>query len=315
MKSLLITGGSGFIGHAIVEQVYDQYDRIVIYSRSEAKQAEMKRKWPEYPDNKMRYMIGDVRDKDRLVSALRGVTHVIHAAALKRVETAEYDPSECIKTNVIGAMNVIEACNIAGVQKCLTTSTDKAAAPETLYGSTKLCAERLFVAANNLGTCRFSICRYANVWGSTGSVIELWDKQYAAGDYLTVTDLRMTRMWIHPKVAAAFIVSKFDVMQGGEVFVPAIPGQSIRDIIINHYPDAKVKETGLRPSEKMHEIMITDVDSRDCYLDAGWYTIYPAHHDWTADMKRRGVKMPEGFTLTSEKSDLPFQNRNAEGDL
>ena len=200
--NLLITGGSGFIGNEIVKQIYDKYDRIVIYSRSESKQAEMKERFPEYPDNKMRYMVGDVRDVTRLTSAMRGIDHVIHAAALKRVETAEYDPAECLKTNVVGTMNVIEACNSAGIKKCITTSTDKAAAPETLSGSSKLCAERLFVSANNLGKCRFSICRYANVEGSTGSVVELWHRQHNAGIPLTITDVRMSRMWIQADVAA-----------------------------------------------------------------------------------------------------------------
>lgn len=307
--NLLITGGSGTIGNEIVAQVYHEYDRIVIYSRGEAKQAEMKQRFPEYPDNKMRYMIGDVRDKDRLAQAMRGVDRVIHAAAIKRVEVAEYDPEECIKTNVLGAMNVIEACNAAGVKQCLTTSTDKAAAPETLYGSSKLCAERLFVAANNLGKCRFSICRYANVVGSTGSVLQTWKKQVEAGDPITITNPHMTRMWISQNEAALFITHKFLVMQGGEIFVPNLLGKNMlvmaRDFIsANNLPiDTRIVEIPMRPSEKLHEVLITEVDARHAYFCGDYYVVYPAHHAWCKNIFPLGHKVPDGFTLTSEVRD------------
>lgn len=300
--NLLITGGSGTIGNEITRQAYDKCDRIVIYSRGEAKQAEMKELFPEYPDNKMRYLIGDVRDPNRLTSAMRGIDHVIHAAAIKRVEVAEYDPCEAVKTNINGTMNVIEACNKANVKKCILTSTDKAACPETLYGATKLCGERLFISANNLGKCRFSVCRYANVEGSTGSVLKIWERQAAAGKPITITDSRMTRMWLSKEEAAAFILSKFEAMAGGEIFIPDLHGINIRKLAQTLYPDKPVEEIGLRPSERLYEVLITETDSRNCYYNGDYYVIYPAHHDWVKTISTTGTRVKEGFRLTSEET-------------
>jgi len=317
MSSLLISGGAGFIGKELVKQAQPKFDRIIVYSRSESRQAEMKRDFPDGGASGMRYMIGDIRDEDRLSRAMRGVTHVIHAAALKRVEVCEYDPEEAVKTNIIGSMSIIHACNRNSVQKCLMISTDKAVEPITLYGQTKATMERMAIAANNIGTCRFSCARYANVTGSTGSVLELWDRQAINGGPLTITDKRMTRMWIDKTQAAEFVLRKLEKMDGGEIFVPLCPAYkliSMAESISSRYlsggsciedgaePGIGIEEIGLRPNEKLHEVLISESDARDCWLQGdGSYTIYPATHDWRAKWVREGLRMPDDFRLSSDR--------------
>jgi UDP-N-acetylglucosamine 4,6-dehydratase len=296
---ILITGGSGYLGQELVKQLYPNCSRIVVYSRSESRQAEMKQRWPEYPDNIMRYRIGDIRDISRMAQAMRDCEYVVHAAALKRVEVCEYDPFEAVKTNVVGTMNVAEACNIAGIKKCVYISTDKAVSPHTLYGSTKFCGEKLMIASNNMGHCRFSCVRYANVKGSTGSCLTIWDKQCKENKPLTVTDKRMTRMWITQEDAARLIVRVLGKMQGGEVFIPNCTGTRLIDTIREQYGNHPIVETGIRPSEKLHEDLISESDARDCWFDGMDYVLYPAEHQWTKDLERRGHKQPEDFRLRS----------------
>lgn len=295
-----ITGGAGFIGQELTRQLYSRSQRIVIVSRSESRQANMKAAWPEYPDNIMRYMIGDVRDTDRMESAFKGCDCVIHAAALKRVEVCEYDPQEAIHTNVIGTMNVATACVRANVEKAILISTDKAVEPITLYGATKFAAERYWIAANNLrGRCKFSACRYANVAGSTGSVLPLWKKQADNGEPLTITDKRMSRMWIEKEEAAAFVLDCLDKMQGGEVFIPDLKGKRMVDLAKEITDNPQFSEIGLRPAEKLHEILISEADARDCWKTDNGYTIYPPYHDWVNEYNKTGCKMQESFRLSS----------------
>lgn len=320
---ILITGGTGTLGHEIVKQLWAKptsvdaqtidgcdwsaVDRIVIYSRGEQRQVEMSKEYPEYPKNVIRYDIGDIRDRDRLAQAMRGCDTVIHAAALKHVPVCEYNPQEAISTNVLGAKNVIEACNIAGVKKCIVVSTDKAVEPITLYGATKFAMEKMAIAANNLGSCRFSVVRYANVYGSNGSVIPIWRKQHAEGLPLTITDSKMTRMWITIEEAARFILSRFDLIQGGEVFVPRCHSENIVQtalkclpVVEGHEHKVDFVETGIRPSEKLHETLISESDARDCWKMADRsYICFPPIHDWIACYKYPLVKMPETFRMCS----------------
>jgi UDP-N-acetylglucosamine 4,6-dehydratase len=312
---ILLTGGTGTLGHEIVRRLWDNKDveRIVIYSRGEKAQVDMNREWPEYPKNIIRYDIGDVRDKPRLTQAMRGIDIVIHAAALKHIDKCEYNPQEALSTNVIGSQNVVDACNIAGVKKCIVVSTDKAVAPITLYGASKLMMERLAISANNMGPCRFSVVRYANVRGSNGSVIPLWRDQFANRKPLTITDKRMSRMWISIEDAAAFILSRFKIMKGGEIYVPQCKAERLLDTASQclplridndgdyHFAKPKFIETGIRPSEKLYEVLISESDARDCWkLPDGTYVCYPPIHDWIKEYKHTGVKMSENFSMCSE---------------
>lgn len=301
---IAITGGSGFIGNALVKRLYPLCSRIVIYSRSESKQAEMKQKWPELPDNIMRYMIGDVRDEKRMVDAFKGCDCVVHAAALKRVEVCEYDPVESVKTNIDGTINVVRACNSSGVKKAIFISTDKAVEPITIYGATKLAAERVWIASNALGPCRLSAVRYANVEGSTGSLLELWRKQATTGRAITITHPECTRMWITQERATALIHTALNDMQGGEIFIADCEKRRIQDMAANVYPLAKKEVIGLRPSEKLHEMLISECDARSCYknenVDIGeYYVVYPSFHSWIKEYDKKGILMPESFRLSS----------------
>jgi UDP-N-acetylglucosamine 4,6-dehydratase len=310
---IFLSGGTGSLGHEIVRQLWGRKDveRIVVFSRGEQRQVEMSKQYAEYDPsfcNVIRYDIGDVRSPSRLAQAMRGCDTVIHAAALKHVPVCEYNPQEALATNVIGSQNVVDACNMAGVKKCIVVSTDKAVRPETLYGASKLMMERIAIAANNLGACRFSVVRYANVYGSNGSVIPIWRKQYAAGQPLTITDRRMTRMWITIEDAAAFILSRLDIMQGGEIFVPQCKGELLTDTaqlcLITPNPatePVRFEETGIRPSEKLHEELISEGDARDCWkLPDGSYACYPPIHDWKAEYSHIGRKMPDTFRMSSK---------------
>lgn len=263
-KTILITGGSGSFGKHYVKTILERFQpkKLIIYSRDELKQFEMQQ---VYNDPCMRYFIGDVRDRERMVQAMNGVDFVIHAAALKQVPAAEYNPMECIKTNIDGAQNVIQAALANQVEKVIALSTDKAANPINLYGATKLASDKLFVAANNITgghKTRFSVVRYGNVVGSRGSVVPFFSKLIQAKtDHLPITDARMTRFWITLQQGVDFVLKNFQRMQGGEIFVPKIPSVKIADLATAMAPGITQKIIGIRPGEKLHEIMCPSDDS------------------------------------------------------
>lgn len=263
-KSILITGGTGSFGKQYVRTLLEHYQpkKLIIYSRDELKQFEMEQ---DFHQDCMRYFIGDVRDRDRLTQAMNGVDYVIHAAALKQVPAAEYNPMECIKTNIHGAENVIHAALANEVEKVTALSTDKAANPINLYGATKLASDKLFVAANNIAgghKTRFSVVRYGNVVGSRGSVVPFFKKLIADGcDHLPITDDRMTRFWITLQQGVDFVLKNFERMQGGEIFVPKIPSVKVVDLAKAMAPNLPHKIIGIRPGEKLHEIMCPADDS------------------------------------------------------
>lgn len=274
-KAVLVTGGTGSFGKAFVERVLERFPgiaRLVVFSRDELKQFEMQQVFSPQKHKALRYFLGDVRDEQRVRRALQGIDYVIHAAALKQVPAAEYNPFECIKTNVIGAQNIIEGCLDAGVQKVVALSTDKAAAPANLYGATKLCSDKLFVAANNIRGTRdlqFSVVRYGNVMGSRGSVIPFFLKQKNSG-VLPITDKRMTRFNISLSDGVDMVLWTLSEMRGGEIFVPKIPSYRVTDVAAAVAPDVEQRIVGIRPGEKIHEEMITEADSFST-IDLGKY--------------------------------------------
>ena len=277
-KSILITGGTGSFGKQYVKTLLERYQpkRLVIYSRDELKQFEMEQ---EFNQECMRYFIGDVRDKDRLVQAMNGIDYVIHAAALKQIPAAEYNPMECIKTNIHGAENVIHAALANNVEKVIALSTDKAANPINLYGATKLVSDKLFVAANNIAgrhKTRFAAVRYGNVVGSRGSVVPFFKKRIADGcDHLPITDAHMTRFWITLQQGVDFVLKNFERMHGGEIFVPKIPSVNIVDLAKAMAPKLPHKIIGIRPGEKLHEIMCPVDDSHLTLKFADHFVIKP----------------------------------------
>lgn len=277
-KTVLITGGTGSFGRRFVQTIIDKYEpkRLIVYSRDELKQFEMAE---EFHRDCMRYFIGDVRDRERLISAMNGVDFVIHAAALKQVPAAEYNPMECIKTNIHGAENVIQAALEANVEKVIALSTDKAASPINLYGATKLVSDKLFVAANNIAgghRTRFSAVRYGNVVGSRGSVVPFFRKRIAEGvEYLPITDPRMTRFWITLQQGVDFVLKNFERMLGGEIFVPKIPSVRIVDLAKAMAPKLPHKIIGIRPGEKLHEVMCPGDDSHLTLQFAEHFVITP----------------------------------------
>ena len=279
--SILVTGGTGSFGHAFVRHLFRHHKprRVVVYSRDELKQYEMQQ---VFDQPQMRYFIGDVRDRERLERALRGVEIVVHAAALKHVTVAEYNPIECIKTNVLGAENVINASINQKVKRVIALSTDKAVNPANLYGATKLCSDKLFVAGNHLagqdGT-RFAVVRYGNVIGSRGSVVPLFKKLLATGK-LPITDPRMTRFWIRLQDGASFVDRCMGIMRGGEIFVPKIPSMRITDLASAMGPQCKQDVIGIRPGEKLHEMLITRDDARYTIEFDDLYIIIPAIQRW-----------------------------------
>ena len=305
-KSILITGGTGSFGKKYTEILLKNYKpkKIIIYSRDELKQYEMAQK---YNDKCMRYFIGDVRDKERLKKAMDGVDYVIHAAALKHVPIAEYNPMECIKTNINGAENVIDASIEKGVKKVIALSTDKAAAPINLYGATKLASDKLFVAANNLvgnKETRFSVVRYGNVIGSRGSVVPFFMKLIKEGQKtLPITDFKMTRFLITLEDGVKFVLKNFERMSGGEIFVPKIPSMKIKDLAKALCEECELKEIGIRPGEKMHEVMITADDRVVEFKDH--YVIKPTINfsfkaDYTKNnLGEKGKELPLGFEYNS----------------
>jgi UDP-N-acetylglucosamine 4,6-dehydratase/5-epimerase len=308
-KSILITGGSGSFGRHYVQTILKHYTprRLVVYSRDELKQFEMQQ---QFNAACMRYFIGDVRDAGRLRQAMRGIEYVIHAAALKQVPAAEYNPMECIKTNIDGAQNVIQAALEEDVEKVIALSTDKAANPINLYGATKLVSDKLFVAANNIAgghRTRFSVVRYGNVVGSRGSVVPFFKKVLSDGaQYLPVTDSRMTRFWITLQQGVDFVLENFERMHGGEIFVPKIPSIRIVDLAEAMAPGLPTKVIGIRPGEKLHEVMCPSDDSHLTLEFKSHYVIRPSirfyHHDYdysTDLMSELGRPVEQGFEYNS----------------
>lgn len=306
-KSILITGGTGSLGKALTKRIFETYPdvkRLVIFSRDEQKQFLMEQEFPTAKYKAIRYFIGDIRDINRLHRALKGIDYVIHAAAMKHVHLAEYNPMECIKTNIMGAENIISACLEANVTRVVALSTDKAAAPINLYGATKLASDKLFVAANNIkGTnpIKFSVVRYGNVMGSNGSVIPFFLKKREEG-FLPITDKTMTRFNISLDEGVDMVLHAMDTAWGGEIFVPKIPSYKITDVAEAIAPNIEHKEIGIRPGEKIHEEMITSSDSFYTYDLGKYYAIIPSVPNWNKDDFAKtfnAKKVIEGFKYNS----------------
>jgi len=299
---ILVTGGTGSFGKKFVETLLRDYQprKLIIFSRDELKQHEMRVGGFDHPS--LRYFIGDVRDGERLRRAMHGVDIIVHAAALKQVPACEYNPFEAIKTNVLGAQNVIEAALDAGVKKVMAISTDKAVNPVNLYGATKLCAEKMFVQGNSYsgekGT-RFSCCRYGNVVGSRGSVIPVFLKQRKNGA-LTITDPRMTRFWLTLEQGVKFVIKCIGLMHGGEVFVPKIPSMKIVDLAKLIAPDAEIKITGIRPGEKLHEVLVSEDEARHARELEEMFIVQPSHSWWGSANWIDAKPVTEGFEYTSD---------------
>lgn len=305
-NSILITGGTGSFGHTFVPMILAKYNpqRLVIYSRDEMKQWEMAKLYEN--DKRVRFFIGDVRDKDRLCRALTGIDCVVHAAATKIVPTAEYNPFECVKTNIIGAMNLIDACIDQGVKRVVALSTDKASSPANLYGATKLASDKLFIAGNSYSgqqDTRFAVVRYGNVMGSRGSVIPFFITQAKKG-ILPITDTRMTRFMITLEEGVDLVCHAFKDMIGGEIYVKKIPSMNIVDLARASVPDAKHKIVGIRPGEKLHEQMIGPEDAPHTYEYPEYYKILPTIHNWSQDPERisDGKLVHPDFTYSSDNN-------------
>jgi UDP-N-acetylglucosamine 4,6-dehydratase/5-epimerase len=306
-KSILITGGTGSFGHTFIPMTLKKYnpERIVVFSRDEMKQWEMAKLFKGDP--RVRFIIGDVRDKDRLYRALDGIDYVVHAAATKIVPTAEYDPFECVKTNVIGAMNLIDACIDKGVKRIVALSTDKASSPANLYGATKLTSDRLFVAGNSYSGSHntgFSVVRYGNVIGSRGSVIPFF-MSIGKNGILPITDNRMTRFMISLEQGVELVWHAFGDMKGGEIYVKKIPSMKITDVALAVDSNAKQEEVGIRPGEKLHEQMIGPEDALYTYEYDGHFKILPSINEWAKDPERigNGVKVDPEFMYCSDNNE------------
>lgn len=313
-KSVLITGGTGSFGKKFVETIlrdYPQVKKIIIYSRDELKQFELKQKYPENKHRQMRYFIGDVRDLERLTRACEGVDVIIHAAAIKQVDTAEYNPEECIKTNVHGAQNVIKAALANNVHDVVALSTDKACAPINLYGATKLTSDKLFIAANNISgsrDIRFSVVRYGNVMGSRGSVIPFFlNKRDQGAAELPITNMKMTRFNISLEAGVKLVMFAIGHHLGGELFIPKIPSYHIVDVAKAIAPNLPLREIGIRPGEKLHEEMITVTDALNT-IDLGkYYAILPSvSYKYTQEeyiIHHHATLVPQGFHYSSDKNE------------
>ena len=302
-KNILITGGTGSFGRKCTQQLLEKGPpaKLIIFSRDELKQHDMQQ---QFQHECLRFFIGDVRDRDRLYRAMNGVDTVIHAAALKQVPACEYNPFEAVKTNVIGAVNVMDAAVDSGVERVIAVSSDKAVNPVNLYGATKLCAEKLIVQANsysNYGVPRFSCARYGNVVASRGSVIPLFLQQQVTG-VITVTDKRMTRFWITLEHGVNFVLDCLGRMKGGEVFVPKIPSMNIMDLVEAIAPDCEVKFTGVRPGEKIHELLVSSDESRQALEFPDMFLIQPAHSWWDWSNLDGSQSLPDGFSYTSDNN-------------
>lgn len=308
-KSIVITGGTGSFGKAFIKYALENLEpsRIAVLSRDELKQYEFRNELNDDP--RVRWFIGDVRDRDRLMRAFHGVDVVIHAAAMKQVDTAEYNPFECIATNVLGAENVINACIDSGVERVVALSTDKASSPINLYGASKLCSDKLFVAGNHYSgssRTRFSVVRYGNVVGSRGSVVPLF-KRLAESGRLPITDPRMTRFWITLPQAVEFVVKSFDRMSGGEIFVPRIPSTTILDLAEAIVPGTEIDVIGIRPGEKLHEEMISENDAHRTYRFDDHYVIAPTMSSWGGDdMYSASDRVADDFSYCSDTNDWFF---------
>jgi len=303
-QSILLTGGTGSFGKHFCKIMLEKYHPKVIriYSRDELKQHEMRQ---QFGEEYIRYFIGDVRDADRLRRAMEGVDIVVHAAALKQVPACEYNPLEAVKTNIHGAQNVIDAAIDVGVRKVIALSTDKAVNPVNLYGATKLCADKIIIQGNAYagprGT-RFSCVRYGNVIGSRGSVIPLFKNQRKSGK-ITITDRRMTRFWLTLDQAVELVVDAFCHMQGGEIFVPRIPSMKVTDLAEAVAPECKIEMIGIRPGEKLHEVLITEEEGRKTVIYNGMYVILPNYPLFERQNYDTGENLPDGFTYTSNNND------------
>lgn len=300
-KVVLVTGGTGSFGQKFTEIALGRYElkKLIIFSRDELKQSEMARR---FSDRRLRFFLGDIRDKDRLVRAFDGVQVVIHAAALKQIPIAEYNPLEAIKTNVLGSANVIDAAVDREVEKVIALSTDKAANPINLYGATKLCSDKLFVAANVYSgshKTRFSVVRYGNVVGSRGSVVPIFQELRETGS-IPITDKRMTRFWITLEQGVEFVVRVLGYMHGGEIFVPKIPSVNIMDLAEAIAPECQYEFIGIRPGEKLHEVMVPPDDARRTVELSGFYVIQPEVPAWSSDNWKEGRAVPEGFCYASD---------------
>lgn len=299
-KVILVTGGTGSFGKKFIKRALSEgAKKIIVFSRDELKQYEMKQ---EFTDKRLRFFIGDVRDKERLHRAFDGVDIVIHAAAMKHVDACEYNPFEAVKTNIHGAQNIIEAAIDRGVEKVIALSTDKACAPVNLYGATKLASDKLFVAANAyVGDKKtsFSVVRYGNVVGSRGSVVPFFKKIKETGT-VPVTDERMTRFWITLDQGVQFVLDNLERMHGGEIFVPKIPSMKVMDLAKAIAPDCEIKIVGIRPGEKLHEAMIMEDDARHTVEFDTYYVIQPEFPWWSKEFAKGGKPLPDGFAYTSD---------------
>jgi UDP-N-acetylglucosamine 4,6-dehydratase len=304
-SSILVTGGTGSFGKAFIAHALEHFDprRIVVYSRDELKQYEARQKFDD--DQRLRWFIGDIRDRHRLTRAMHDIDYVVHAAALKQVDTAEYNPFEYVQTNIIGSQNVVEAAIDARVKKVVALSTDKASSPLNLYGATKLAADKLFQSANHYAAgyeTRFSVVRYGNVMGSRGSVIPFFKKLATEGKPLPITDLRMTRFFITLPQAVQFVNDSFDQMQGGELYVPRIPSMKITDLVEAVAPGSETYEMGIRPGEKLHEEMISLDDARRTLRIGDRYVVLPTIAEWGFNAPH-GDPLPDGFAYQSDSND------------
>lgn len=305
-KVVLITGGTGSFGQKCIGMLLkkNEVKKIIILSRDELKQSQMQQNISD-PENKLRFFIGDVRDLDRLQMAFKGVDYVIHASALKQVPALEYNPFEAVQTNIIGTKNVITAALDQKVKKVVLVSTDKAANPATLYGATKLCAERLIISANaysGLGQTRLSAVRYGNVLGSRGSIMKVIENQRNSGE-VTLTHEEMTRFWITLEQGVNLVFMALEKMQGGEIFVPKIPSMKVKDFILNLAPECKLKVVGIRPGEKIHEILVTTEEARHTREFDNHYVIFPEHDWWNEiDEYKDAKKMTEGAYYSSDNN-------------
>lgn len=305
--SIFVTGGTGSFGKAFLREVLDHHDprRVVVFSRDELKQYELRQHFPD--ESRLRWFIGDIRDRARLERAMHGVDYVVHAAALKQVDTAEYNPYEFVQTNVNGSQNVIDAAIDQGVKKVVALSTDKASSPINLYGATKLCADRMFVSGNHYAAAyetRFSVVRYGNVMGSRGSVIPVFRRLAAEGASIPITDMRMTRFWITLPQAVQFVLDSFEMMTGGELYVPRIPSMKVTDLAQAVAPGAPMHEIGIRPGEKLHEEMIAPDDSRRTVRLGDRYVVMPYVSGWGYETPADGEPVEDGWTYRSDTNDL-----------
>lgn len=328
-KSVLITGGTGSFGKKFTKILLAEKNprKIIIFSRDELKQHEMR--VAGYNDPRLRYFIGDARDRERLLRAMHGVDIVVHAAALKQVPACEYNPMEAVKTNILGTANVLEAALDAGVGKVLALSTDKAVSPANLYGGTKLVAEKLVIQSNNYAAgsaTRYACVRYGNVVGSRGSVVPLFLTQRKSGK-ITITDERMTRFWLSLEQGVHFVITCIEQMEGGEVFVPKIPSTTVVDLARAIAPEAQIEIIGIRPGEKLHEDLLSEDEARNAVERNGMYIIKPPETLWNRNQHYEGAPLPEGFSYTSDNNTewldvegirqyiAPFEEAFANGNL